>query len=47
MTDDTSINNFQGFDHAWAEKPKSIGSVAMMFMGFMIMRELIPEELGY
>jgi|LakMenEpi03Aug12_release.lakeMendotaPanAssembly.Ray.scaffolds.fasta_scaffold4880904_1 hypothetical protein len=42
MSDNTPIRNFNRLEHAWAESPKTIGSLAMMFMGFMIMREVSP-----
>lgn len=47
MSDNTPIRNFNRLEHAWAESPKTIGSLAMMFMGFMIMREVSPQEIGY
>ena len=47
MNDDDKVKDFGSFDHAWAESPKTIGSISMMFMGFMIMREMDPNELGY
>jgi len=39
MLDDTPVEGFESFEHVWAETPKTIGSIAMMFMGFIIMRE--------
>ena len=47
MNDDDKVKDFGSFDHAWAESPKTIGSISMMFMGFMIMQEVDPNEFGY
>jgi len=47
IQEDMKVDDFKSLEHAWAEAPKTIGSISMMFLGYMIMRELSPEELGY
>ena len=47
MNNDLEVKNSIGIDHAWAKSPQTIGSIAMMYMGFLIMREVSPQEVGF
>jgi hypothetical protein len=47
LENETAPSTFIDIGHPWAQSPKTIGSIATMYMSILFMRELLPEEDGY